>query len=215
MIAADFIFAFVMVISVGIFMFALTFSLATIEVAQYIVWSTARNYSAGQISEMVARDNAEKKYGKLIAQFPLLTNSEDTSAWFELSKPSEIFIGELDSIDTVFMNTISAGDKLNDGRQPWTGVSSNINLKLFSGLEIPFLGKVALDKNSFQFPIRAFLIRNVSESECKLFFNGSNTGTSRFSDGIMKLEDSQLAPAAWGPIRGQCDAGFCGEDNGC
>jgi hypothetical protein len=212
MLIADFLFAFVMVIGVGIFMFALTFSLATIEVSQYIVWSTARYYAAGQLSDTSAPVDAAKKFEALAEQFPLLTNSEGSSSWFELSK-EDLIIGELDVKDPT-MN-FSSEDKINGYRQPWTGVSTTINLKLFSSLNIPFLGKVALDKTAFKFPVRAFLIRNVSHDECKAFFNGGDTNAGRYFGGMVNLEDGKLAPAAFGPIRGTCASGYCGEDNGC
>ena len=206
-IIADFLFAFVMVIGIGIFMFALTFSLATVEVAQYIVWSTARNYSSGQLSALVANKRAKDKFNKLIDLFPLLTNSDGSSGWFELSK-DDLIVGELDTEDPSF--NISSDDKRNMDRQPWTGASTTINLKLFAGLQLPFLGKVAKNPDTFKFPVRAFIIRNVSVQECQNFFY-----VQRFSDGFKKLEDSKLAPAAWGPIFNGCNGSGCGEDNGC
>lgn len=204
MIIADFLFAFVMVIGVGMFMFALTFSLATIEVTQYIVWSTARHYSAAQKNEIAARESAEKKFEALLTKFPLLVNS----GWFEISR-DDLKIGELDVIDPSF--NINSDDKINNFRQPWTGASTTINLKLFSGLQIPFLGKVSTDPEAFKFPVRAFIIRNVSVDECKKFFKSEQ----RYEEGMKKLEDSKLAKEAFGPIQGTCDSGFCGEDNGC
>ncbi len=44
---AEFLFAFTMVIGSGILIFALTFALTTVEIAQYIVWSTARAHAVG------------------------------------------------------------------------------------------------------------------------------------------------------------------------
>ncbi len=64
-IAADFLFSFTLVISIGIIIFAFTFSLATIEISQYIVWSAARNYSAAYTNEAEASANARKKFNFL------------------------------------------------------------------------------------------------------------------------------------------------------
>jgi len=61
-IVADFIFAFVMVLGIGIFIFGFTFSLAAIEISQYIVWSTARNYSAANTDEALANTQAQLKF---------------------------------------------------------------------------------------------------------------------------------------------------------
>lgn len=207
LLVADFLFAFTMVIGIGIFMFALTFSLATIEVGQYIVWSTARNYSSGQYNLTRARDRAYTKFEALSSQFPLLTNSDGNSSWFELSR-EDLIVGELDEEDPTFK--ISTDDKKNSFRQPWTGVSTTINLKLFAGLQVPFLGKVTNNPAIFKFPVRAFIIRNVSVAECNDFFN-----LYRYSQGMKNLEGGKLAPAAWGPIQNTCVSGRCGEDQGC
>jgi len=204
MLIADFLFAFTMVIGIGMFMFALTFSLATIEVGQYIIWSTARNYSAARYNEDLARSEATDKFKALTDQFPLLTGS----GWFELSA-DVLRIGELDKIDPSL--TISADDAKNNFRQPWTGASTTINLKLFANMNVPFLGKVAADTSSFTFPVRAFLIRNVSTNECQDFFY---IKSERYEGGIMKLKGGNVAPAAFG-ITSECTGNGCGEDNGC
>jgi hypothetical protein len=211
-IVADFLFAFVMTIGVGIFIFAITFSLATIEVGQYIVWSTARNYSASNLNQGVALIGAREKFKALAEKFPLLTNIGDDSSWFELSE-TDLKIGDdLTTSDTAL--GITGQDAVNDFRQPWTGASTVIKLKLFSGLKIPFLGKVVADGSMLEFPIRAFLIRNVSQQECEAFFNGVGSGP-RITNGIKKLENEKLAKDTWG-LQGETGGGIThGEDNGC
>lgn len=207
-IVADFLFAFTMVIGIGIFIFGFTFSLATIEVAQYIVWSTARNYSAANEEDLLAVTQATTKFNNLSAKFPLLTGAGSSSPWFEL-KEENLKIGDLAKIDPDL--GISAGDKTNDYRQPWTGVSAKLNLKLFAGMQIPFLGKVAQNKDLFEFPVRAFIIRNPSAQECQKFFYGQ---ANRWVEGVKKLEKGKLGPDfATLPIVGE-KAGY-GEDNGC
>ena len=207
-IVADFLFAFVMVIGIGIFIFGFTFSLATIEVAQYIVWSTARNYAAANEEELQSVKQAKEKFSNLTAKFPLLTGNGAPSPWFEL-KDDELIIGDLAKLDSEL--GISSGDKTNDFRQPWTGVRAKINLKLFAGLKIPFLGPVATDKTLFEFPVRAFIIRNPSSLDCQTFFYGQ---ANRWSEGVKKLEKGNLGPPfATLPIIGE-KSGY-GEDNGC
>lgn len=211
-IVADFLFAFVMTLGVGIFIFSITFSLATIEVGQYIVWSTARNYSAASLNQGQAAQTAREKFKAIAEKFPLLTNIGDDSSWFELSE-TDLKIGDdLTTSDTAL--GIAGQDATNDYRQPWTGASTTIKLKLFSGLTVPFLGKVVADGSMLEFPIRAFLIRNVSEQECEAFFNGLDSGP-RISKGIKKLEDGKLAKDTWA-LEGETGGGIThGEDNGC
>lgn len=211
-IVADFLFAFVMTIGVGIFIFAITFSLATIEVGQYIVWSTARNYSAAALNPGQASASAREKFKNLAEKFPLLTNVGDDSSWFELSEDNLKIGDDLTTSDTAL--GITGQDATNDFRQPWTGASTTIKLKLFSGLTVPFLGKVVADGTMLEFPIRAFLIRNVSQTECEAFFNGIGSGP-RISNGIKKLENEKLAKDTWA-LEGQSGGGIIhGEDNGC
>jgi hypothetical protein len=212
-IIADFLFAFVMTIGVGIFIFALTFSLATIEVSQYIIWSTARHYSAANVNQATALDSAKEKLKALAEQFPLLTNSSGNSSWFELEIDGAIIADKLQKADSSF--EISRFDAENDQRQPWTGVSSKLTLKLFRGLQIPMLGKVGYNREAFELPIRAFLIRNVSAEECTKFFAGENGGP-RFNSGILTLEGGKLAKGTWG-LAGETGTNrvIDGEDNGC
>lgn len=207
-IVADFLFAFVMVLGIGVFIFGLTFSLATIEVAQYIVWSTARNYSAGHKENVLAIAQAKKKFQNLSAKFPLLTgNGASGDTWFELTDSDEdLKIGDLAVIDPDFANRLSADDKTNNFRQPWHGARGQINLKLFAGFKIPFLGKVAKNPDDFKFPVRAFILRSPSILECQAFFN-----RDRYQQGIKNLENGKLAkdspPVPPEPHRV--------EDNGC
>lgn len=210
-IIADFLFSVVLVAGCGIMIFGLTFSLATTEISQYIVWTTARNYAAGNITETDARTQATKKFNNLSDQFPLLTGRGDAAKpWFILDG---LLIGDLASPmggDTDFRAKIGADKDNKDGggsgerRQPWIGAKADLELKLFSSLRIPFLGPVAQDKTLFKFPIRAFIIRSPSQTECYDFYSASK----RFSQGIQKLEsqmNSLGSASSYVPM----------EDNGC
>lgn len=208
-IIADFLFAFVLVLSIGIFIFGITFSLATIEVAQYIVWSTARNYSTANVTEAVANTNAHTKFQNLTAQFPSLTGNGEADPWFELLE-TNLVVGDLSVLDNQLKSEISADDKKNRDRQPWTGASAKIYLKLFAGFKIPFLGKVAKDKADFEFPVRALIIRNPSQEECRNFFYNQ-----RYGEGIKKLENITLAPTSDANFPAPATLNGLGEDNGC
>ncbi len=160
-VAAEFLFSFVLVICCGIIVFALTFSLMTIEVAQYITWSSARAYSSGNSSKEASEAAAVKKFENLSKYFPLLT--QGSSNWFELKKYK---LGDLDA-KTFTADAVNAlGD---ESRHPWAGSSSTLELKLFKGLKIPFLGKIAINEDSFKMNLNAFLLRNPSVDECLKF----------------------------------------------
>ena len=215
---ADFLFSFVLVISIGIIIFALTFSLATIEIAQYIVWSTARNFSAANVTESAASTQAQLKFNNMSQQFPLLTgNGSQSAPWFELTFEQ---VGDLSKLDTDLTTKIPGSDLTNtDGageqRQPWIGASARINLKLFTSLRIPFLGKAVDDPSKFTFPVRAFIMRHPSFTECSDFFKYEN----RFEKGIKKadpafsnMSGNMASPPS--PALEQ-ESYVSAEDNGC
>lgn len=211
-VVAEFLFAFVMVLGIGIFIFSLTFALATVEISQYIVWSAARNFSASNVTEAAAIQQATEKFNNLAAKFPLLTGVGADSPWFKL--PTDSFlVGDLSIIDTEGdMQSLNSEDKLNSFRQPWIGARAILSLELFASLQVPFLGKVAETKDSFKLPVRAFLIRHPSREECLKYFY-----EQRYEEGIRKLEEGNLATQAGLsttlPAADQKKSN--GEDNGC
>ncbi len=215
-IIADFLFSFVLVIGLGIIIFGLTFSLATIEVAQYIVWSSARNFAAANKDEWTAALQSKTKFTNLSQQFPLLTGQGATgSPWFILT---DFLAGDLTVVDREFAAKVPGSDLTNidpagEQRQPWTGASAKITLKLFSGLQIPFLGKIVSKDEDISFPIRAFVIRSPSHNECKMFFNYEN----RFAKGIKTISDfSNMNNLLSPPTEGEESQAYVNqEDNGC
>ncbi len=205
-IIADFLFSFVLVICVGMFIFALTFSLATIEISQYIVWSAARTYSSANVDEAKAARASETKFKSLSAMFPLLTGEGNASPWFSLD---DFKVQDHEKEATFAGKVTSASDRENrDGnterRQPWTGASANLYLKLFANLGIPVFGKVSNDpETDFKFRIYAFIIRHPSFEECSGFFQ------QRFEKGVKKIESFQS-------INGTpASEPYKVEDNGC
>ena len=210
-IIADFLFSFALVISCGIIVFALTFSLATVEISQYMVWSAARNYSAGNFDPLTAQAQAKKKFDTLADKFPLISGRGAASTpWFTLTDP---VIGDLAKIDADLIGKLGV-DKINKDvtqqvRQPWIGVKSDLQLKLLSGLRVPFLGPVTGSKDFFTFPIRAFILRHPSQQECYSFFSKEK----RYNEGILKLNDSSAEGSNF-PTTGANEYVPI-EDNGC
>jgi len=199
-IVADFLFSFVLVISCGIIIFALTFSLATIEIAQYITWSAARSYSAAAKTSEDSRISAETKFKYLSAKFPLLTGIGSDSAWFEL-KLGQLGDAASRELKGVQLKNSSTGGGA-ENRQPWTGVSSELRLKLFESIRIPFIGKISSNPDVFKFPLHAFILRNPSQKECLDFFK------NRLRNGIQPLEPS------WSSLSIDVNRVSI-EDNGC
>ncbi len=215
---AEFLFAFTMVIGSGILIFALTFALTTVEIAQYIVWSTARAHAVGNIDPDSAIKAGETKYENLTAAFPLLTGNGSDSPWFKMptvADRGDLVIGDIaDSIkkkDSA-IDAANAAEPGGEVRHPWIGVESTIELKLLSGLNIPFLGKITDTPDEFKFPIRGILFRHPSTVECTNFFK------NKFTQGVKILpqENSGMQFTPWKSLSGSADTAYAPmEDNGC
>lgn len=215
---AEFLFAFTMVIGSGILIFALTFALTTVEIAQYIVWSSARAHAVGNLDTDASVKAGEKKYSNLTAAFPLLTGNGSDSPWFKMppiTEKNEFFVGDIsDSIkkkdSAIDKGNSAEGNSSGEVRHPWIGVESSIELKLLSGLNIPFLGKVTETPEEFKFPIRGILFRHPSVKECQTFF------VNKFSQGVkvMPEENGSKQSTQWKDI-GDASAYAPMEDNGC
>lgn len=208
-IAAEFLFAFTMIIGCGILIFALTFTLTTIEIAQYITWSAARSYAAGNLSETDSNKAAETKYKNLTSMFPLLTGQGNSSPWFEMSlKP--ITGSSVEAQISPPSSRINA-DGGQQVRHSWDGVAADIDLKLFKGLQIPFLGKIVGDPDALVFQVRSHLMRHPSEAECLIFFR------DKYQKGIRQLKAPQIlgGQTEWNGIPESTAAVVLIEDNGC
>ena len=193
-VAAEFLFSFVLVISCGLVIFALTFSLMTVEVAQYITWSAARSYSAGNMSKQASEAAAVDKFKNLSKSFPLLTNSD--SNWFSLTQ-----LGVGGSAGSGLANLDRENRLGSETRHPWFGFSTSLELKLFKSLRIPFLGKVVDDDQAFTFPLRAFILRNPSHEECQQFIKDKFNVIKGLSD--------------FKNVGGSSSSYVPNEDNGC
>lgn len=215
---AEFLFAFTMVIGTGILIFALTFALTTVEIAQYIVWSTARAYAVANVNPDEALKAGETKYANLTATFPLLTGNGADSPWFRMptvADKGDLVIGDIsDSIkkkDSA-IDKANAAEPNGEVRHPWIGVESTIELKLLSGLNLPFLGKITETPDEFKFPVRGILFRHPSTLECTNFFK------EKFIQGVKILpqENSGMQSTPWKSLSGSADTAFAPmEDNGC
>ncbi|MBC7754133.1 MAG: hypothetical protein H7Z71_07855 [Moraxellaceae bacterium] len=194
-IAAEFLFSFILVISCGMVVFALTFSLMTIEVAQYITWSSARAYSAGNISKGDSEQAGRTKFNNLKAAFPLLSGS--AGEWFELSSPT---VGKNAGTASGMTIPDPSNRMGEETRHPWAGFSSTLELKLFKSLKLPFLGPITNDESLFKFPLHAFILRNPSQGECIQFFEDRMSA-------IRNLDDFKSLPSGGTYIPH--------EDNGC
>lgn len=216
---AEFLFAFTMVIGSGILIFALTFALTTIEIAQYIVWSAARAHSVANLTAVDSRTAGETKYTNLTAAFPLLTGNGSDAPWFKMptvNESSNFLVGDLSILIKQKDSAIdpnNAASSAGEPRHPWIGVQSSIDLVLLKNVNVPFLGKITESPDDLNFPVRAIIFRHPSYDECRKFFS------ARFEKGIKQMEaenESSTQLTRWGnfPAAGETDYRPM-EDNGC
>lgn len=179
---ADFVFSITLVISSCIILFVLCFSLATVEISQYITWTAARSYSAANLTADKSSAAGRLKFGRMASQFPLLTGVNAETSWFELTLKdvgnNNALIANLQQINP--SNALLNGEP----RQPWTGAASELDVSLFRRLRIPFIGKLSTDDSVFKYNLKAFILRNPSQDECLQFFK------LRYEEGITKIENS-------------------------
>lgn len=216
---AEFLFAFTMVIGCGILIFGLTFSLTTIEIAQYIVWSSARAHAVGNDQTNDSKTAGENKYKSLTAAFPLLTGNGANAPWFKMptTTDSDFAIGDLSTAIRIRssdpqIDKDNAIDSGGESRHPWVGVQSSIDLILFKSMQIPFLGRVAKNPGDFTFFVRGILFRHPSVEECQNFF-ATPTGLTKFTRGVKKIPGE---PKWSDGFAGQIPTQYSpNEDNGC
>lgn len=201
---ADFIFSMVLVISSCSVVFVLCFALATVEISQYITWSVARAYSAGNISADKSQFAGKQKFFYLAAEFPLLTGVRADKPWFELRLQdvgnNNALIANLDQINV--NNSLASGEN----RQPWTGAAAELDISLLRRMQLPFIGKLSTDDSVFTYNLKAFILRNPSQEECLGFY------TQKYEEGIRKLENSWNGQSF---LTNKAADFVAMEDNGC
>lgn len=198
-ITTEFLFAIVIAFGMSMLTFAMTFTLSTVEVAQYIVYSAARAQAAGNLDKQSQIDEARLKYDSLATDKKL--SSLFSNGWFSISKKSELEVKPGSGGATAnFGNDYQKG-----GYDTFQGVRTTFIAKILE-LNVPFLGKVTPDDGGFKTRILALMIREPSHQECVEFMKervvqfGSNPSfDSRFGPFLSKSKDP---PIPW-------------EDNGC
>lgn len=199
---ADFVFSMALVVGCCIILFGLTFSLVSVEIAQYITWSAARSYAAGHKDEAKNKEMGRLKFELLAKRFPLITGKgEAESPFFTLTLND---VGDVPNLSQIRrLNTLGSSS---EPRQPWTGVETTFDVLLLKKMRIPFIGKITTDDENFSYAMRGFLIRHPSQEECLQFFR------NRYQEGIATIENN------WGSrsfLTSQGTQYSPNEDNGC
>lgn len=200
-IAADYLFAFVIAMGLFMVLFALTFTLSITSISQYIAFSAARSFSAAhrdlEMQESLARNKFnELKNNPVFA--PLFTNG-----WFELQIESVRSGGESGrSFSEDYNDRI---DGSGERRTPSVGIRLNFVSSILN-FRNPILGDAqGEDEAGFQTRITGMMNREPSAQECMNQMQRS----VRYSQ-ILKLDPRLGILAA--PVQQKY---FPTEDNGC
>lgn len=194
-VTTEFLFAVIIAFGMTLATFALTFTLSTVEIAQYIVYSSARAQAAGNMNIEAQKKSAQLKYETLSLKSSFSNLFQN--GWFTLSKPADLEIrsGNGENFEKDYAGSDLAYD--------FQGVRATFTANVLE-MQLPLLGKIQPDDdNGFRTRLTAFLIREPSMQECNDFMEARKEklwdydGAGRFTR--FKKSD---APTPW-------------EDNGC
>jgi hypothetical protein len=150
----DFVFGMVLASGVSLILISLCFTLAVVEVSQYVSFAASRVYFGGHRQEKDQIERAEAKFQELmsIPAMKQLLNGQ----WFSVK-----YIASGD-----FRSEYPSGGLIND-QDVFFGTRLEIESKVLN-LRIPFYGNVG-NENGFRAKIQSFLGREPSFEECKNF----------------------------------------------
>ncbi|MFZ4403610.1 MAG: hypothetical protein ACOYOK_05855 [Pseudobdellovibrionaceae bacterium] len=159
-VTAEFIFSFTIAASLCIVLFAVTYTLAVVEVAQYLTFSTARSFIGSHIDQDKQEEVARKKYKELLGN-KVIASIFSGSGWFKLSGSPDIR-GAGDSGKT--FDDYATSD---ENRMINTGVRVDFGAELLGSLKLPFIGNTQNPSgDGYTTKITTLLIREPTFKEC-------------------------------------------------
>lgn len=191
-ITVEFLFAIVIAFGMSAIVFAMTFTLSTVEVGQYIAFSSARAQAAGNFDKTAQSDAAKAKYSALLADKGLA--SLFSNGWFTLSKVGQLEIKQ------------GSGDNFSrdydsENRGDMQGVRTVFTAKILE-MRLPLIGTITPDNGSFSAKLTGILIREPSEQECEQYMDQRAQELWNIGDGRFQTYRKGDSSTPW-------------EDNGC
>jgi hypothetical protein len=197
LIVADFIFSIVLASGLGIILFSMSYTLAVVEVTQYVSFATARAGMAGNKSADEQEKKARAKYTQLITGKGAVGTLYGT-AWFTAGSPDKLDVRQGPTGNGAMFSDDLAGG--NDRRNWFMGVSVPLTVGILK-FNLPLIGDTAPDSdNGLETSLNAMLIRDPSEKECKDFMEQRRQALKQLPSGAQFYE-----PASYIGL----------EDNGC
>ncbi len=158
-VTTEFLIAIAIAFGLTILTFAMTFTLSTVEVVQYLVYSASRAHAAGNLNVAAQKSAAQAKYEQLkssVALKPLFNGN-----WFEISdsRNLEIRSGNGDNFEKDYPSADGAN------KPNMQGVRTSFTAKILE-MRWPFIGSVTPEDGGFTTRLNAIIIREVSHEEC-------------------------------------------------
>ena len=192
--AMDFIFGLVLVVGLLVVVMSFALTLSTVEVAQYIVFASARNVSVAHSDPAAAQTAANQKFDNLASldEFTYINNRDV----FQFQRS---FTGPIP--EELYNSQHPAEPNMN-----W-GVVADLT-PLILDFTLPYFGASTENpgnNNALNTRITSFLGRSPSQVECRMF----NQNANRFEQGIRALPGENFSNAPTNT------AYYAMEDNGC
>jgi hypothetical protein len=168
-ITVDYLFSFFLVAGFSMVIIAFSATLSMVEVVQYIAYSTARNFFAGNVDPASQLSTAETKLytggvNSLLGN-PLIKPLV-SGGWFSVNGSSAVISGDITS------NSPFANYNPTAGHNMFEGVMIPFSANILA-MQIPFFGSTMrttqTPSTAFQTNITAFLGREPTFSECAAF----------------------------------------------
>jgi hypothetical protein len=198
-ITLDFLFGCILIIGVSAVLGALTFALTLTEVIQYVSFSAARNYFAGDIDYDTQSKMASGKASLLLSKLPFLSGAQQ-SGWIKIAKGGGA--NNYSDAGTGYQSTIGVPADTDPSirRTQFVGYQITFTLPIMN-ISIPLFGQLLQPpegEQDFTGTVSSFLMREPSTHECMDY-------TRQIYD-VLKAKGYTNAPSAqYTPIN----------DNGC
>lgn len=153
----DLIFGLSLALGGMIIVFALCMTLSAIEIAQYVAFSTSRDYLAGHVNESAQRSLAGKKYSELVNS-PAFKNFF-RKGWFELTPVNQFRNGAIGDYKSEYDDVITGS------YSPFFGTEVRLQAKLLS-FNVPFFGPTTSSDQGLSTRVNSYLGREPTAEEC-------------------------------------------------
>lgn len=163
-ITLDFLFGAILIIGVSAILGAITFALTLTESLQYVSFSAARNFFAGDLTVQEQTNAAAVKANLLLSKLPFLAGARN-AGWLTVKKASA---DNFSDQGNGYEDSLGGeADPAPFRRDQFTGFQIVFTLPILN-VNIPLLGAVMQppDGDSFHGTVSSFLMREPSTDEC-------------------------------------------------